>query len=304
MIAITTGKIFADIDAIASSFALQEIVKALGKDSNIVLPHRFSASISESLLKWFDKGKIISIDEYQYPEDEIYILDISEQAFLSPHLDLNKVTLLYDHHFGFEHEWKKYNIKDLKIEKIGATATQVFELYTHNNVLDKLTTNIANLLYVTILTHTLNLNTGVTTDRDRKAIQILKNYITINESFIEQYYNEVEKDVLDNISTSVINDTKFATIQGKEVAFGQLELWNAKKIILEKSLNIVQSLLSTNREEYLFSSPSISEGKNYAFTNSVRIEELLINRLDFKRVDNLLISDKLLLRKEILKEIQ
>lgn len=304
MIAITSGIKFTDIDMLTCCFAMKEICTLLNKESRIILPLNYSPSIIPEMFSWCNISEIISIEDYEYPEEEIYIFDISEQAFLSPKLDFNKVKLLYDHHHGFEEEWKDYKIDDLKIEKIGASATQVFELYKRYNLLDKISTNIANLIYVTIITHTLNFNSGVTTERDRIALKEVSKYCTIDMNWIADYYKIVEKEILANLYNSIVNDTKISTIQGNQVAFGQIELWEGNHLIISKKEEIIKALQEPKLEEYLFSVPSISEGKNYVFTNSFRLEKLLIELMNFQKAGDLLISNKLYLRKEILKIIQ
>jgi inorganic pyrophosphatase/manganese-dependent inorganic pyrophosphatase len=304
MIAITTGFKFADIDAVASSFALHELYSLLGKESRIILPLNFSSSITSEMYNWFDKDIVISLQDYSYPEEEINILDVSEQAFISPKINRSKISLLYDHHYGFEEQWVDYNIPEFKIEHIGATATQVFELFCKYGLLDKMSSNTANLLYVTIITHTLNLKSKVTTARDIEAVKQLENHISINRDWIANYYALLEKEVLANIQDTIENDTKFSNIQGVEIAFGQLELWDGAQFIENHLEEIESSMKVSNHAEWLFSIPSISEGKNYVITNSERIKTLLIDMLSFRFTSNQGESETLLLRKEILKVIQ
>ena len=60
-------------------------------------------------------------------------------------------------------------------------------------------------------------------------------------------------------------------IKGKEVAFGQLEMWDGNKLIINHKNHIKKALIGTERSEWVFSTPSISKGVTYAFSNSSRV---------------------------------
>lgn len=304
MIALTSGDRFTDIDALASCLAMNELLTLRDIPSRVILRKSYSSSIVSEMYSWFSDNSIIETKDYTYPEEEVYMFDISEQEFISPLLDLSKITLLYDHHFGFSEQWSSFTIPNLKIERIGATATQVFEDYVTYGKIERISPNIANFLYTTIVTHTLNFTAEVTTSRDSNAAETLKQFTSVNDQWIPHYYDLLEAGIYQNVFDAVKNDTKIAAIEGTAIAFGQLEMWNGDELIQKHHETITTALTSFGLQEYLFSTPSLSHRKNFAFTNSSRIEKLLTEKLGFIKQGDILKSPKLMLRKEILKVIQ
>jgi len=82
-----------------------------------------------------------------------------------------------------------------------------------------------------------------------------------------------------------------------------------KSIFSEKFLKshlkeIERALTSFGSENWFLTSPSINEGKNYLFTKNPEMKKLLEKLIGAKFNGDIGTTDKLWLRKEILKELQ
>lgn len=296
-IVVTTGYKWVDIDGLACVIAYQEIPQspALG-----IIAGPLNQSVPQSVRKWLPVcPKDLKPGDYDF-----VITDVSEKDQFPSFVDPNRIIEIYDHHFGFEKYWQEKLGDKAKIEPVGACATLIWEELKKRK--ERIISPLAaNLLYMAIVSNTLNFQASVTTDRDKKAFDELKNYTSLPENWIIQYYQDQEADVYFNPELAIANDTKIQVIKGTRCAFGNLELWNSKSFLQENLGRIESVLKSFTTETWLFNSPSISEGRNYIFTKSETLKNLLRNVMEVDFFGgNIGVTKKIWLRKEILKKIQ
>jgi inorganic pyrophosphatase/exopolyphosphatase len=297
-IVVTTGKRFTDVDALACVIAYKEI---LPTPPIAVIPGPLNQSVTKQIRLWpLDYLRTIE----KNPEHQYVIVDVSEDPQLPSFVNKEKIIEIYDHHFGFEKIWQERVGSKAKIEEIGACATLIWEEFKLRGV-NKISTLAANLLYTAIFSNTLNFQASLTTERDKKAFGELKAFIDLPADWIPQYYQDQELQAYLNTQRAVFRDTKIQYIKGIKCAVGQMELWNSKNFINEKKDEIALVLKSFETEHWMLISPSISEGRDYIFTKSQLLKDLLSQsmRIDFFGTD-VGITDKLWIRKEILKKIQ
>ncbi len=157
-------------------------------------------------------------------------------------------------------------------------------------------------MFTAIASNTLNFKASVTSQRDKKAFVGLEKFINLPEDWIEKYFQEIEVFAYQNPRAAIINDIK--PREARRLAIGQLELWNSKKF-MEKHLDEVKRVLASyNKKRWFFTSPSISEGRNYLYAENGAVKKLLGRALRVRFKDNLATTKKLWLRKEILEKIQ
>lgn len=295
-IVVTSGKRFVDIDGLASLIAYTEIPpeKAIA-----VVAGPLNNSITPTIKKW----PLNYATSVQGEDLEFVIVDVSEFQEFPNFVKKEKIIEIYDHHFGFEKNWEYLGEKSV-IAEVGACATLIWEEFKKRNPNKKISPLSANLLYTAIASNTLNFHLPLTNERDRRAFQELKPFIDLPNGWIAKYYQDIELDVYLNPKEAIVGDTKIQMIKGQECAFGQLELWNSKPFILEHSEEIEAALKDFSAELWLFSSPSISEGRNYLYTKSETLKNYLRGVLDITFEGNIGTTTKLWLRKEILKLIQ
>lgn len=301
---ITTGKVFADIDALACAVAYNELLGNLGKNSSIVFEGPLNNSVTDTVKKW----KYNLYPSLDTKEDyEVVVVDCSNKDVLPGFCDENNVREVWDHRYGYAQQWEKPGTR-VVIEEVGACATLIWEEFVRTKLKSKISTVSANLLYTAIISNTLNFRSTVTTDRDREAFEDLKSEISLPDNWIEEYYRESESGLLANIEDSIRNDTKVVDFvdKGIKITIGQLELWNSYEFVTSHR-NIVKNVLrSFGSDEWFLTAPSISENKNYIYTESDQVKSLLKKYIGatFDSSDpDLGVTEKLWLRKEILKKL-
>ena len=300
-IIVTTGYPFTDIDSLACAIAYSELLSKSNVDSKVVLVGLMNSSITKTIKKWdvnYDKDLKIN-SEYGY-----VLVDISEPDYFPSFANLRNVIEVWDHRFGYRDFWKNKKVR-IVIEEVGSCATLIWEEFKRLKLENKISKVSANLLYTAIFSNTLNFNASVTTERDIKAFEELKKYIELPENWIKIYYKESEEQVLANPDLSIKNDTKVIDVKKRniKITISQIELWNSFEFV-DKNKEIIKNVLSSfGNEEWFITAPSISEGKNYIYTENSKIKDLLLNLIEAKFEGDIGVTSKLWLRKEILKKM-
>lgn len=292
MIYVTAGDLYTDIDVFACAIAYSNLLKRKGLDSVAYLPGPLNASVTK-LVKGLNPVYEISVEIKE--EDRFVIVDLSNPAHIVKDVDVSKVIELYDHHIhGFQDFWEKAIGDKAKIERVGSCATLIWEEYKKFNI--KIDSLNANLLIIAIVSNTLDFKSSVTNERDIVAFEELKEFIDLPENWKEEYFNEQSKFVLENPTKAIKEDTKVIL---DNITFGQIEIWNGSDFIKNNKGIAKEVLESFGHIDWMLSVPSISEGINYIYTESEKIKVLLNQTISVEFKDNIGITNKLWLRKEI-----
>lgn len=295
---ITSGKFFADIDALACAIAYSDFLKAKNILSEVIFPGDVNETVTRTIKNW-DLNYKRKLDDKESTLNFV-VVDCSNPAVLPEFVIQDKIVNVYDHRSGYEHLWNNPQA-EIKIELVGACATLVWERIKSEKLESKISQISLNLLYTAIFANTLNFKSSVTTERDRRAFLELKTHIDLENDWISSYYQEIESSILANPEEAVVSDTKvldFPNLNLK-IVVGQIELWDSKQFVLKNEKAIIKSLKSFGIEDWFFTSPSISEGKNYIYTQSSKVSKLLEDNFDIKFNGDWGESNKLWLRKEI-----
>ena len=227
-IVITSGKKYVDIDAYACAFAVQEFLKLKGIDSKVV----FTGVVNHSVTKIiYDLGFVHENTYIDTPNSKYIIVDVSNPDSFENFVELDRVVKIYDHHHGYEEFWNEKLGSNSEIEMIGACATFIYEEFLNNNLLDKISKSVAKLLFIAIISNTLNLKLSITNERDIKAYESLSEIIN-DQSITKKYFDEIIDYTESNLSNVLENDTKIEKIPQLvlQVQISQIELYNAKSL--------------------------------------------------------------------------
>lgn len=293
MIVVTAGGKYLDIDAYACIVAYAELLNLDGQPAAAVSTAVLNDSITPT-------ARSISTNfqtEYVRGDDQFVIIDVSEPENLDTIVQPNKILEIIDHHLGNEQYWMQKGVAT-DIEFIGAACTQVYERWVRVGKLGEMSKSSASLLSLGILDNTLNFNATVTTQRDMDAYDALVKHAQVDENWAELYFKECQAVVEHTLSEAVANDTKQMTFPGydTEITVGQLAAWDAHEL-LESVVKLV------NKENHFINVISIHEGRNYIVTKDSRLQYFLADLLgiDTRLGDSVLITNRLWLRKEIMK---
>lgn len=295
MIVVTSGKKYLDIDGYAGCIAYAKLLNLKGIKAKAISTSKPNESITPSLLALSNR-----LDEYKPSEnDEYIIIDVSNKDFFDTFVKEEKVIEIIDHHVGYEEYWKNKLKEKAQIEFIGAVATIIVELYEKENLLDKISKDLAILLKAAILDNTLNLKAKITTERDIKAYKKLETIIK-DKTYPEKYFKECQLQITKDLKLAIENDTKIENIDYMLPSiFSQLVIWE-KEDILENKQTIYETLDNIGTK-WMMNLICLKDGKSYLLAKDIEVKNN-IEKLFNKKFDNEILElDNVWLRKEIMK---
>ncbi len=206
------------------------------------------------------------------------------------------------HHTGYEDYWK--NRKDVltNIEFIGSVCTIIYEKYVENNIQNKIEPEICKLLIAGIIDNTLNLKANITTQRDIDAYTNLLKIGNLSENWNMTYFASCQRNIIKDLKKAIANDIKIEYINEElPEYFGQLLILDGPKM-LENQVEIINIMNSYN-DTWLINIISLVDGKSYILSSSdIKTVSKLEKLLDTKSQNNLIVLEKYMLRKEIIKK--
>ena len=297
MILVTSGSKYIDIDAYAGIIAYSNLLRLKGIQSKAVSTAKLNESITSSLLELNTK-----LDKYEEKEDnEFIIIDVSNKDYFDDIVQENRIVEVIDHHTGFEEYWKNKLGEKSKIEFIGSVATLIVEDYEKENLLEKMSEDIAILLMSAILDNTLNFQAKVTNERDRIAYKKLQKIANVEDNYAEKYFLECQQNIERDLKMAIENDTKVEKICDLlPTVFGQLTLWNKEFILANKK--IVYETLNNINKEWMMNLISLEDAKSYIISEDIKVKAGLERLFNKPFEKDILELENVWLRKEIIKK--
>ena len=228
-IIVTSGSAYIDIDVLACSLALNFLHKLCGRESIACHTGKMNGTIPESI-----KLEVNELFEKKLPyfgKLKYALVDVSNPKHFESFIEDEKIIEIYDHHFGFEKYWKDKIGKSAHIEHVGSCATLIWEQYFKLNKAHQLPESIAKLLYLAIVSNTLNLQAFITTDRDIAAQTGIEKLGFITAELITEYYSHIEHQLLNDFKDVLLSDVKTHDWEGEDCFIGQLEMLDSDELI-------------------------------------------------------------------------
>lgn len=293
-IVVTSGRKYIDIDAYASIIAYREMLKKQGKNATASTMSTLNQSVPPLIL-----GLKYHLDPADRPEGAKYIvLDTSNPDFFDVRVTEDNLIEVIDHHTGFEDYWKNYPKVKTQIEFIGSVCTVLFERIIASGYPEILDTDLCKLLVAGILDNTLNLKSSITTDRDRSAYEKLMEIGNLPKDFYVEYFSACESEILKDFTKAIKDDIKIEKVGVLPEVIGQMIVLNIDSFDTDKMREVFAEY-----PEWLINVISLEDGKSYLYfgggTVRERLEGLFEKPCD---ADGLLVLDKFLLRKQIMKK--
>lgn len=289
----TAGDAFTDIDALSSSIAYAELLTLEGVEAVVVLPGPTNESVPKFLLT-----KDVQFETKYLPEsgDRFAVLDVSDVKNIARFVEPEAVYEIIDHHPGFTEYWQDIGVRT-QIEQVGAAATQIIERWQEKGRLSEMKQSTRRLLAAGILDNTLNFTAETTDSRDRAA------YAAITGDFpsdwAAHYFRECQKAIDADTVNALLNDTKIIELAGftGSVKVGQLALWDTGLVL--RQLGALRLAMS-GEEPWFMNLISIGEKRNYVVAENDELQDFLVGILGGGFEEEVLITDRLWLRKEIM----
>lgn len=234
----------------------------------------FNSSVTPELEREA-KSYIKYLEEY----DQCVIVDMSDPEVIGAFISLEKVSEIYDHHFGFEKYWEVKLGNSSTIEYIGAAATLIWEEFKKRGFSRSISHESTILLSHAILSNTANLQSNTTTARDQEALAELEKRAKLGKEWRAKYFREQQKYTESDIYRAIKLDTKECSslfLSGL-YAFGQIELWDAGTFL--ENINLSDIFSSFGYDTWVFNLMSIGAQRTTILSNSSKFLEILSEKL-------------------------
>ena len=291
---ITSGRKYIDIDAYASMIAYRELLKAEGNPN---VTASTTARLNQSVPPLILNLKYSFDDSAAADDSKFILLDVSNPDFFDERIKIENVIEIVDHHSGFENYWTAFpNIKT-EIEFIGSVCTIIYEKIVRENHTEILDTDLCKLLIAGILDNTLNLKSSITTERDLAAYNELLRIGDVSSDFYAEYFSACEAEILKDFTKAIKDDLKIEKAGDLPEVIGQMIVLNLNSFNLDEMKKVFAGY-----PEWMMNVISLENGKSYIYFGGNDVRLRLERIFDARAVqDDLLLLDKFLLRKQIMK---
>lgn len=290
-----------DLDDFASSYAYYKLLSNGSEDFELSFYGKFQPEAQFVIDRFvIDDFKIDKREKYE----EFILLDDSNPEKIPDMVRKELVKEIIDHH-DIELARQNYPSANINIEQVGATATLVFQKYTEYKRDPSLL--VARLLLASILTSTLNLQSHNTTDKDKSAVEYLKNLYDLDEKLAFAVFDYKTAYIKNNLINTLRNDLKVVDINGIKIAITQLEVTGAEEIV-QKNMHVIkqtnESLRKREGAKYAFlTAVDIKEGVTILVAEDVMLIQMLQDKLHITFGEERAVIYDFLLRKEIVRRL-
>lgn len=297
---VTAGWKFTDIDAYGAAIAYAELLNLQGVPAKVV----FEGELNDSIPDGLRQLAVNYETHYRAQSDDSFIVvDVSEPENIARCVVPGQVDEVIDHHPGWEQYWGERLGDRADIEPIGAACTQIVERWQRAGLFEQMSDTSARLLVAGILDNTLNFKAAISTGRDRLAYDQLVSQAGLPADWSAWYFSECQQQIESHLEFAFENDKKDMTFPGYKLRIdvGQLVVWDAKKLMARKAE--LERLMSESTDWFI-NIVSICDDRNYVLSQNRELQVFLEGIIATKFNDNEAITNRLWLRKEILKAAQ
>lgn len=297
---VTSGSKYLDIDGYAGIVAYAELLNLQGTPARAVSEAPLNESVTGTIRTW---PALVDREYTAKPDDEFVLIDVSDPEQFDSVVVLDRVVKIIDHHSQHAQEWQQKLGARAQIEVVGAACTQVWEHWRDGGLLDQMSQTSARLLLCGILDNTLNFQAYVTTARDTTAYADLRLRAGLSEDWPQQYFEECERAILNDVGAALINDSKELVLPGfalHRVGVGQLVVWHGRQVAIN-DIQKITAVLSELYTEWFANIVGIGDRRSYLICTNERLRDWLSRVLGVVFEGDVAVADRLWLRKEIIK---
>lgn len=303
---VTSGSAYIDIDVLACSLALSYLYKLCGIESISCHTGKMNGTVPEFIKSEVNDLIVKSLPTFR--NSKFALVDVSNPQYFEGFVDNEKIIEIYDHHFGFENYWGEKLGKCSTIEHVGSCATLIWEKYVKLKKAQHLPESIAKLLYLAVISNTLNLQAFVTTQRDIEAKIGIEKLGFLCSDLVSEYYSCIEYQMLNDFRNVLLNDVKTHSWRGVSCFIGQLEVLDSQTLIERYfstgiATKYMKEKYAPTGQFWLVIISDINKGYNYIFTECFKTKRLIERTFSFTFDDNFAKSDRLWMRKELIRDM-
>jgi manganese-dependent inorganic pyrophosphatase len=286
-----------DLDGFACALAYSEF---LNKTKQNALPGIFGRPHDE--VKY-----LVSKFNLKYPSSAdnrlefggVVMVDASEVHALAKDFKPEDVIEVIDHRKI--NDAKLFVNAKIQIELVGAAATLIAEKFQSSEVVMSKQSGV--LLYGAIISNTLNFKASVTTDRDLKMAEWLKEKFNFSNGFASEMFLAKSDLTRDKLRDRLSGDMAIK----EDLAIGQIEMIGANKLVEGRKPEILKELReikSRSKSSMIFLSIiELEDNFNLFITEDPKVQKMLKEIFRIKFEDNVAKREGLIMRKEIMPKV-
>ena len=291
-----------DLDGYACAVGYAELLNKIGQPSEPLL----TGSIDDETKFVLD---IIGLQPLQkntksIEENKIILVDTSNFDSLKVSADPKNIIEIIDHRRVNDaslYPWAKS-----QIELVGSCATMIVEKFQQAQVEPSFTASY--LLYGAIVSNTINFKNKITVERDIKAAAYLKNNLDIAPDFAEKMFRARTNITGVKLSDYLHKDFIEQTVCNKHLTAFQMEIVETDALIekrLDEIKTIILDIIKDKKLDYCFLNIiDTLAAHNYILVFDHETEELLSKILNLSFNHQLVKTDYIIMRKEIMAKIK
>lgn len=296
-----TAKISPDLDGVASGVGYFDYLKKTKKSNTYFVGFEGDSQIEVNYALDNTKVKYPAISNDKF--SKFILVDTSSTKGIPAIVDPKGVIEIIDHRSGGI-EYEAFPYAKSQVELVGAAATLIAEKYYFNKV--DLSKECAMLFYLAVFSNTLNLKASVTTYRDLRVVKWLEGeYSGCKKSVVESMLDTKTRNILNNLEFALISDSKQIKMGGEYVGVYQLELNSTEELKPKKIKDIREVMDEENGLDWAFCTiADIRKGRNIIISTGNNRKEKLAKALSAVDKGIYLVTNELLLRKEIVPKLR
>jgi len=286
-----------DLDGVAGAISYCEFLQKTGR--NVVIgiigePHDEVKYIFDRYSFVYPQS-ILNTDDF----DEVILVDASDLNGLEGHITPEKVIEIIDHRKINESD--KFPNAKIQIELVGSAATLIAEKFIDSAI--GVSKQSATLMCGAIISNTLNFKGGVTTERDKRAVEYLNKTALLSDNFWRDLF-EAKSDLTGKkLKERIEGDFAWFSFGGKKFGIAQIEIIGVSKLISERRMEMVEILEQIKSDmnlDFIFQNTiELEECKNFFITKDAQAKDLLERVLNIKFNGFVAERPNLIMRKQI-----
>ena len=298
-IIVTAGARGADIDVFACAIAYAELLGLDGEEAIPVIVGRLTSSVTPSILSW---NAEYSTSYQPDGSEQFVIVDMSDPEHLPSFIDKKRISEVYDHRRGYEQYWESLGTGK-HIEMVGSCGTLIWEQFRKRGQDENISTTSAKLLLASIVSNNLAFRSPLVTERDKIAYADLSKITGLEDAWTRGYFKEQDEILFKDFEKYVRADIKTFSTPNGEFVIGQIEMWDADKLLPEYAQEIAHIMAEFNPRPWIVNILNISRGFNYVFSRSEQGKEIVAQKFGFIFNGDTATTVKLLMRKYLMKTL-
>ena len=299
---LVTGYKSPDLDGAGGAYGLAELLRAQGREAQAVV---FGCLRQEAKYIFEKIGAEIESGEKLYnKKTKMILVDACELKGLPDLIDPQNVIEAFDHR-TVHNAHQEFPNAVLHIERVGACATLIVEKFWEAKV--KPSHEAATLLYLAIVSNTINFKNKVTTERDREAAKYLKNLYQIDDKLIHEMFAK-QSEFHTTITEKFHRDKWSNEIAGKVFSVYQFEMIGVDEFVRNNQDEIKKALREVQEKgkfDFAFlTCVDLEKARNTFVVPDKKTADLIGRIIGIKFENCIARYPEIIMRKEIMPKIK